>query len=284
MKKALWIVLLAAVPTAAFADAKAIGWDPAYNRYFGVELTNPDYPQMRDALASRLNRRTLDNVHPQSEFSAFKSYLKDTPGTGGKKLKAGIVQDLYDNMADYLELEAHFEGMYFKDAIAKAAEIVKYQSYTAPDWDYEYPNTLMDVMAKRKMLVPSTVLFNVYLNPFRPVAWPVEGRLMETQFEPSFERSSYTMRVVIPLPQNRGPVARLDFETIHLGGLVVEASADGTDYRGIMHITSQEESGILAPVLFQAPISAPYLRLTATSPTDQAMLREFKLYTLELGE
>lgn len=280
MRSLIIILLLAGAPGAAMAD-NGIAWDPAFNRYFGVELSNPTYSEVRDALAARLNRRTLDNIHPQDEFGIFKNFLKDTSGADGKKLKSKLVEDLYDNMTDYLALEYEFENKYFKDAIESAAEIIKYQSYTAPDWKYDYPETLIDVMNKRKMLVPSTVLFETYLNPYRPVAWPGNTRLMEADVVPREERTTYVLQAYIRMPESSGPLARLDFETIELGGLVIEASWNGTDFRGVMHVTSTEKSGILAPVIVDAPVKAPYIRLTATSPTNTAMLRDLKVYTLE---
>ena len=272
------MLVLAALP--AVAD-NGIPWDPAFNRYFGVELQNPTYGEMRDALAARLNRRTLDNVHPQDEFATFKSYLKETRAADGKKLKSKVVEDLYDNMTDYLELEYEFDNKYWANAMEDAAEIIKYQSYTTPDWDYDYPDVLMDVMQKRKMLVPSTVLFEAYLNPYRPTAWPGNSRLVEADVVPRTQRNTYTMQVYIQFPSTAGPLARIDFETIELNGIVIEASWNGTDFRGVMHVTSQEKRGILAPVILHNPVKAPYIRLTATSATNTAMLRELTLYTLE---
>lgn len=279
MAALLWCI--AAAP--ALAD-NGIPWDPAFNRYFGVELTNPTYAEVRDALAARLNRRTLDNVHPQDEYQTFRTYLKDTDAADGGKLKSKTVERLYDNMTDYLELEHEFDDKYFKNAVERAAEIVKYQSYTAPDWDYSYPETLVSVMHKRKMLVPSTVLFDTYLNPYRPVVWPDNMRLMEADVIPRVQRTTYTMQVYLQLPAGSGPLARIDFETVDLGGVVIEASWNGTDFRGVMHVTSQEEAGVLGPIILDSPIKAPYVRLTATSATNTAMLRELKLYTLEGGE
>lgn len=275
-----WTIAISILTAPAFSD-NGIPWDPAFNRYFGVELTDPTYAEMRDALAARLNRRTLDNIHPQDEHSTFKTFLKETNGADGKKLKSKVVARLYDNMTDYLELEHDFDDKFFKNAVDEAAEIVKYQSYTAPDWNYDYPDTLVSVMNKRKMLVPSTVLFDVYLNPYRPTAWPRNARLVEADAVPRVQRSTYTMQVYVQLPADSGPLARIDFETVELGGLVIEASWNGTDFRGVMHVTSTEPRGVLAPVIIDAPVKAPYIRLTATSPTNTAMLRDLKLYTLD---
>lgn len=281
--RAIVVMTCLAVALPVFAD-NGIAWDPAFNRYFGVELTNPTYEEVRDALAARLNRRTLDNVHPQDEFATFKTYLKQTDAADGKKLKSKVVEDLYDNMTDYLELEYEFDDKYWDNAMKDAAEIVKYQSYTAPNWDYDYPETLVSVMNKRKMLVPSTVLFEVYLNPYRPVAWPDNARLVEADVVPRVQRTTYVMHVYVQLPKDSGPLARIDFETVELGGLVIEASWNGSEFRGVMHVTSQDKSGVLAPIILHTPIHAPYVRLTATSPTNRAMLRDLRFYTLEGGE
>lgn len=284
MRTLLYLTIVFWIGTApAFAD-NGVPWDPAFNRYFGVELTNPTYAEMRDALAARLNRRTLDNVHPQDEHAVFKTYLKETDAADGKKLKSKVVERLYDNMTDYLELEHEFDDKFFKTAIDAAAEIVKYQSYTTPHWNYDYPETLVSVMNKRKMLVPSTVLFDVYLNPYRPVSWPGNARLVEADVVPRIQRSTYQMQVYVQLPPDSGPLARIDFETVNLGGLMIESSSNGRDFRGVMHVTSQDESGVLAPVIVDTPVKAPYIRLTATSATNRAMLRDLRLYTLEGGE
>lgn len=280
MRTLLYVFVVCCIGSAAVAD-NGVPWDPAFNRYFGVELSNPTYAEVRDALAARLNRRTLDNVHPQDEFAMFKTFLKETDAADGKKLKSKVVEDLYDNMTDYLELEYEFEDKYWDTAMKEAEEIIKYQSYTAPDWNYDYPDILMSVMNKRKMLVPSTVLFDVYLNPYRPVAWPRNTRLVEADVVPRIQRTTYTMQVYVELPEGSGPVARLDFETVELGGIIIESSWNGTDFRGVMHVTSQEKPGVLAPVIIDTLVKAPYIRLTATSPTTTAMLRELKFYTLE---
>ena len=255
-------------------------WPEALNAFFGSDLWNPTEDEVLKALIIRLNRQTLAGVSPEEELKTWKVFVKKYRKSGAA-YRIKEIDRRYENFTEFVSLEAAFTRKQSYEILEQLMELVDEHARLDSNWDRQRAAFIMDVIQKKRLFVPSTILFGHYIAPYRSVEYPEGTVLLELPAEPILESETHTIKGWYDLQTNMASIARLDFETVGTATFLLEQSDDDQRYKTVLHATSQVRGGLRPPVLLDAPLSAPYFTFVLNAPAEQAQFRNPKLYALK---
>lgn len=280
-----------AAPTAAFrlamqkswaADKWRSPWPEALNAYFDADLMDPEYSEVLGAVAAHLDRRMLAGTGPKAalaDFVAYRDRMRTRLPAGDPQVK--MVSELMTNMLEYLELERSFTRDPNSPDLRKLVALVERQTGLDPRADEERAQRIVDTIRVKGLFVPSSILFGVYLLPYREMTFLSGHRPLEIVAEPQYADTEHTAQATYDFVTEPGPVCRVDFDTVGAASVTLEQSRDGKAFSKMQQWTSRERGGFRAPAILDKPVRTRYLRITVEAPAEQAVLRNPRVFALK---
>ncbi len=255
-------------------------WPGGLNACFGARLEQPDYSDVLAALTAYANRQTLRNIEPREALQRVKSQADAIEKRYGKEAIRPVV-DLYENMVRWQLLEMERAQATDTFDTGRLVDIVEAQAKLDPDFDDARRKDIIETIRSRNLFAPSTVLFRSFILPYRPLNIPPGCRVLEFRGKPEFTDIEHEARAVFDFLSPPGPICRADFDTAGSTEVRLESSKDGQQYALIQQWTSAQPGGVQGPVLPSKPVDARFLRITAVSAAESAVLRNPRVFALK---
>ncbi len=279
------------VPTAAFKVAMQNSWSAGVshsvwpetlNAYFTADLWEPEYAEVLAAVADHIDRNTLAGLVPEDIHRAFLAFTKSM----GTRLPASdpqvkLVSSLMATLTEYLALERDFTRDQNAASIRKLIPLVERQTALDPRADEARAQRILDTVRGKGLFVPSSILFGVYLLPYREMKLLAGHRPLEIVAQPEFTDTEHTAQATYDFLAEPGPICRVDFDTVGAAAVTVARSRDGKTFEPAQQWTSRERGGFRAPAILDSPVRTRYLRITVDAPAEQAVLRNPRVFALK---
>ncbi|MGI6458778.1 MAG: glycoside hydrolase family 20 zincin-like fold domain-containing protein [Candidatus Hydrogenedentales bacterium] len=279
------------VPTAAFKVAMQSSWSAGVshspwpetlNAYFNADLWEPDYTDVLAAVADHIDRNTLAGVTPEETQRAFLAFSKNM----GAQLPASdpqvkLVSSLMASMTGYLALEYDFTRDQQSGSIRKLVPLIERQTALDPRADGARAQRILDTVRGKGLFVPSSILFGVYLLPYREMKLLAGHRPLEIVAQPEYTDTEHTAQATYDFLAEPGPICRVDFDTVGTAAVTLERSRDGKSFESVQQWTSRDRGGFRAPAILDTPVHTRYLRITVDAPAEQAVLRNPRVFALK---
>ncbi|MEA3366337.1 MAG: hypothetical protein U9Q79_11920, partial [Candidatus Hydrogenedentes bacterium] len=264
------------------ADKWCAVWPEALNAYFDAELWEPEYSEVLSAVAAHVDRRTLGGIEPEETREAFLEYrddLRDRLPENDPQVK--LVTELMTNVTEYLDLERSFTREPNSAALRKLTDLVERQTSLDPRADEERKERIVETIERTGLFVPSSILFGVYILPFREMSVVSGHRPIEIVAEPEYTDTEHTAQATYDFLAEPGPICRIDFDTVGAATVTVESSRDGASFSPVQQWTSRERGGFRAPAILDRPVRTRFLRITVEAPAERAVLRNTRIFALK---
>nr|HPJ99234.1 glycoside hydrolase family 20 zincin-like fold domain-containing protein [Candidatus Hydrogenedentota bacterium] len=279
------------VPTAAFKVAMQSSWSTGtphspwpetLNAYFNADLWEPDYAEVLSAVADHIDRNTLAGVTPEETHRAYLAFSKNM----GAQLPASdpqvkLVSSLMASMTEYLALERDFTRDQQGGSIRKLVPLIERQTALDPRADEERAQRILGTVRGKGLFVPSSILFGVYLLPYREMKLLAGHRPLEIVAQPEYTDTEHTAQATYDFLAEPGPICRVDFDTVGAAAVTLDRSRDGKSFEPVQQWTSRERGGFRAPAILDTPVHTRYLRVTVDAPAEQAVLRNPRVFALK---
>lgn len=257
-------------------------WLHALNAYFDAELQGPDYDAALMAMINRFNRRMANGIPPGDERRSFDTTLsqlrKSAPNS---RFDDAPLRLQYALLADYAELEWQYSQKPDAQIRSRLIQLIETQATLDPTWTPERGSAIIDTIRSRGLFAPSTILFGVYVAPYRPYAVPADFRVLEIPVAPSYHDEDRATEARFDLFGAAAPVTRIDFESAGIGHAEAAVSGDGREYKTIFTVASETQDGVRAPFIFDSPALARYVSVRAYASRERAVLRDVRLFGLK---
>ncbi|MFO7974737.1 MAG: hypothetical protein R6V12_08890, partial [Candidatus Hydrogenedentota bacterium] len=257
-------------------------WPEALNAYFDADLWDPEYENVLSAVAAHIDRRTLGGIEPKETREAFLDYrnqIRERLPDDAPQLER--VTELVTNITEYLELERSFTRDRDSTTLRKLTALVERQTALDPRADKERKQRILEGIEKTGLFVPSSILFGVYLLPFREMSVVAGHRPIEIVAEPEYTDTQHTAQATYDFLAEPGPICRVDFDTVGAATVTIEKSRDGQSFSPIQQWTSRKRGGFRAPAILDKPVRTRYLRITVEAPAERAVLRNPRVFALK---
>ena len=264
------------------AEKWRAAWPEVFNAYFDADLWDPGYVEVLEVLAAHIDRQTLAGVPPdkiRNEFLDYQRQMRSRLPADDPQAKR--VADLIANMTEYLELERAFTRDQSPSVLRRLVNLVERQTGDDPRADETRTQRILEPIESRGLFVPSSILFGVYLLPFREMPVMAGHRPLEILAEPVYKDTEHTAQATYNFLAEPGPICRVDFDTVGAATVTLERSRDGQTFTTVHRMTSRERGGVRAPAILERPVSTRYLRITAEAPAEQAVLRNPRVFALK---
>ncbi|MCC6489368.1 MAG: hypothetical protein IT364_17840 [Candidatus Hydrogenedentes bacterium] len=263
-------------------SAPQSAWSAGLNQYFGSNLSNPTPDEVMAAVATHLNQRTLYGAQPGEEFERFEEWLKRFR----KNLPKGEVEtepvlEFYRNLARWVELEAEYNEKPNRSVLKELIGLVEDQAMQDPTLDAERRDRIISTIDQQGLFVPSSILFGLSVLPYREMELPREFTVFEVLGTPLFDDAPGRTQATYDFIECPGPVFRVDFDTVATRKLTVENGAERNELKRIAEVPAEEAPGVRGPVILRKPVAARFLRVTAESAQDMAVLRNVRVFALK---
>lgn len=278
-------------PTEAFRIAMQKGWaanrwrsvwPEALNAYFDADLLDPEYGEVLSAVAAHVDRRTLGGIEPEETREAFLDYRNNRRDRLPEdEPQVTLVTALMANITEYLELERSFTRDPTSGVLRKLTDLVERQTSLDPRADEERRERIIETIERTGLFAPSSILFGVYVLPFREMSVVTGHRPIEIIAEPEYTDTEHTAQATYDFLAEPGPLCRIDFDTVGAATVTVESSGDGASFSPVQQWTSRERGGFRAPAILDRPVRTRYLRITVEAPAERAVLRNPRVFALK---
>lgn len=246
-------------------------WEAGLNGLLGASLDEPDATTIIDAVFAYANRAPHE---PMTTVRAFESALKDLePRVAANHPDVQLVRGVYRAIADYLALESEFKAAPGPAPLKKLLDVVTVYSSLDPQSDSARAQRIAEVVQQQNVFVPPSVLFGRVLFPRVSMTPPSPSAVLlpyggEPVYDYGERQASATFDFGVPLTQ----IARIDYEAAGVSEVTVEAGAGPDEYQpaGSQVLAPGVVTG---PFLPAAPLSARYVRVTASGASERSTLR-----------
>jgi hypothetical protein len=218
-----------------------------------------------------VNRQTLAGVPPAQELARYERAASQMRGDA-REVRS-VIDRLYRNMIDYLDMEAEFALKPSDTVLRRMAKLVEDQVALDPNVPAERGEQIVEIMQSNGQFPPASIVFGVQLFPYRPVKLPPGHAVLEVPVEPQYVDEAQHAQATFDFMSSPGPVCRVDFEAARVGELLVEQSHNRTQYTPVETVKHEQAGGVQGPLLLKKPVRARYMRVTGSGATDPPMLR-----------
>lgn len=252
-------------------------WPAGLNDYFGVQYEIPTTEQVLASIAAHLNRRTLAGVKPEDEYRSFERVRDRVQGMLPKNdLELTQVTGFYRNLTEWVRLETEYTLKPSRGVLKDLREVVESQAKLDPDFDPERRDKIVATIDSQGLFVPAGILFGVSVLPWRPM--PPGQNIFEVMCTPTFSDKENRAEALFDFLQCPGPVYRIDFDTISTTALRVDASDKEGQFDLVEEWKSKSQQGVRGPVILRKPFRSRFMRVTAESPNEAAVLRNVRVF------
>jgi len=264
------------------SNTRLMAWPEGLNAYFRADLWEPAYDDVLDVLVSHLNRRTLSNVPPNIERNVFdaasKRLAERLPPNDPELARAAA---LYNNLLDYIELEASFAKDKGRNTLERIVKLVEQQALlTAQEQDRT--ERIIETVRTQGLFVPSTILFGRHLLSYREAPVPKGHAVYESAVAATYVDTEDKVEANFNLLAAPGPICRIDFESVAAARIGVSVSEDGERYHEVQVLRGEPPGGAMGPALLQNPVQPPFVQVAAeVIPGMRAALRTVRLFALK---
>ncbi|MCC6698714.1 MAG: hypothetical protein IT365_24025 [Candidatus Hydrogenedentes bacterium] len=263
-------------------SAPESAWAAGLNQYFDSNLSNPTPDEVMAAVATHLNQRTLYGAPPGEEFERFEEWMKRFRKSLPKdEVETEPVLEFYRNLARWVELEAEYNEKPNRSVLKDLIDLVEDQAIQDPTLDAERRERIISTIDQQGLFVPSSILFGLSVLPYREMELPREFTVFEVLGTPLFDDAPGRTQATYDFIECPGPVFRVDFDTVATRKLTVENGAEKNELKLIAEIPVEEAPGVRGPVILRKPVAARFLRVTAESAQDMAVLRNVRVFALK---
>ncbi|MBX7255090.1 MAG: hypothetical protein K1Y02_01920 [Candidatus Hydrogenedentes bacterium] len=252
-------------------------WPAGLNDYFGVEFEIPTTEQVLSSIAAHLNRRTLAGVKPEEEYRTFAKVEENVQRMLPKNdLELTQVSGFYRNLTEWVRLEVEYTQKPSRGVLKDLREVVDSQAKLDPDFDPERRDKIIGTIESQGLFVPAGILFGVSVLPWRPM--PAGLNLFEVTATPAFSDKENRAEAIFDFLQCPGPVYRIDFDTLSTTALRVDMSEKEGQFDLVEEWKSNSQQGVRGPAILRKPFRSRFMRVTAESPNEAAVLRNVRVF------
>ncbi|MFA6242398.1 MAG: hypothetical protein WC655_15795 [Candidatus Hydrogenedentales bacterium] len=255
-------------------------WPAGLNEYFGVEFEIPTTEQVIASIAAHLNRQTLAGVKPEDEYRAFEEVEKSVQRMLPKNdLELTQVSGFYKNLTEWVRLETEYTLKPSRGVLKDLREVVDSQAKLDPDFDPERREKIVGTIEAQGLFVPAGILFGVSVLPWRPM--PSGRTVLEVAATPKFSDKENRTEAIFDFLQSPGPIYRIDFDTLSTTALRVDSSEKEGQFDLVEEWKSNSQQGVRGPVLLRKPFRSRFMRVSADSPNEVAVLRNVRVFAFK---
>ena len=256
-------------------------WTAGLNAFFNVQYSEPSFDDIMAALAGHLNHQTLQNINASDSLKELEAAVRGLDKDMANHPDARLVLDVYRCMARWIDLESAHAQQPGDAIIRQSIRLVQDWAKIVPDADPARIQQILSTLETRKLFVPSSILFQRFILPSRNMPIPPECHVYEAPLKPAYYDAAHQAMATFDLLASPGPVCRLDFDTTGSDAAVLERSDDGKTFTEVKRWESNTPGGVQGPVIPDSAFRAPYVRLTAWSSNETAVLRNARLFALK---
>lgn len=246
-------------------------WPDVLNGVLGTSFTYPAADEVLNAIIAHANRQTLLGIEPGDGYRTFRREVELHIEDETNRLDVDYVSQLYELVAEYLELEARFADKPSDTVLRQLVRFVETYAEANPDWPAERTARIAEVVNNQGLFVPSTIVFGSYLFPYRDHSIPSAYRLAPFGGEPEFTFGESNVRAAYffgsPLT-----IGRIDFESANLKSIRV---ARGND--PIVDVSAP----VASPIIPASAPTAASLNITGEGTGERVALRSLQVLALK---
>lgn len=257
-------------------------WPEAMNRFFGSDLWDPDFSEMKEAVLGFLERQFVSGIPPEQVREQFEEYVD------GLSSKESVPRDeiapvelLVSQITRYMELEYEYSSGNEASALRELAGLVRKSGEADITIEPERVEQIYQTVKERELFVPSSILLGRPVAYYRPFRMPQGTVACEAPARVDYEDSEENAQATLDFLVSCGPIFRIDFESMHAVSVALYGSDDGTEFKRIEAKPVVTGTSLRGPILLTTSVHKRYLRLIVESAGEQAVLREVRAFFLK---
>jgi hypothetical protein len=260
-------------------DNTAPLWPSYLNTFFDSDLGQPDPEEVMKSLIDYYGVHILDGKRPNDIGKHVDDFLSSV-SLRAPQFQEDIrrLQKLMHYISEYGQLEWQYVDDPSKTFFDELVDFVQRWGDEA-QWPKERTAIIVETIQTKKVMVPASIFFGLYVTPYRPdislssgTVLPLPAEVTQNQAENFTEMKLHTG--VLPI----APVRRFEFETVGGASILVENSQDDGRYRTAFFETTEVTGGMRAPVTLDDTLLAPWWTFKVNAPYERSHLRSFQAW------